>query len=116
MAMKPWSAEEIAAVAADLEYVAQKLSAVADEMRRKRLPSLVLQADAAFGVYRSTLVKLGADAETEFRDQHRCTVTGDTPRWRKNQITIATRKALKESQANVEQQGLVKQPAKKRGK
>ena len=100
MAMKPWTAEQIQSVSNDLAYAAKKFGEIADAMREKEFQELTLQADAAFGIYRSTLVKLAGDVETEFRDQYRCSQTGETPRWKINQKMIAARK--KAAPANAE--------------
>ena len=92
MAMKPWTAEQLQSVSNDLAYAAKKFGEIADAMREKEFQELTLQADAAFGIYRSTLVKLAGDVETEFRDQYRCSLTNETPRWKANQKIIAARK------------------------
>ena len=86
-----WNAEQIQSVSNDLAPAAKKFGEIADEMRAKAFPELTLQADAAFGIFRSTLVKLAGDVETEFRDQYRCSKTGETPRWKINQKMIAAR-------------------------
>ena len=95
MAMKEWSADDLEGVAEDLNFVSAKLQHIATEMRSKKFEALTLQADAAFGVYRATLVKLAGDVDTEFRDQYRCSLTGEVPRWKRNQKAIQARREAK---------------------
>lgn len=111
MAMKEWSASDLEAVADDLDFVSQQLRSVAEEMRSKEFLHLTLQADAAFGTYRSTLVKVATDVVSEFRDQYRCFKTGELPRWKRNQKIIAARKAATK---DLQSKGLVKKKAVKK--
>lgn len=113
MAMKEWSASDLEAVADDLEFVCQQLRSVSEEMRSKEFLHLTLQADAAFGTYRSTLVKVATDVVSEFRDQYRCSKTGELPRWKRNQKIIAARK---QAIGQLESAGLVKKKVKKKAK
>jgi len=118
--MKAWTATEIESVADDLEFVVARLREVSADMKRKPLKELVLQADTAFGLYRTALLKIAGDAPVELRDQFRCKQTGETPRWQLNQRTIALRKAKKAAKpANDAATGqssvpAVKKPAKKK--
>lgn len=111
--MKAWNADAIQSVADDLAYVAQKFADAAKQMREKKLEELVLQADAAFGVYRSTFMKLAGDVETEFRDQLRAKQMGTVPRWKINQKVVEARRAAK---AELKEKGLpsVKKATKKK--
>lgn len=103
MAMKEWTATELVAVADDLSYVANQLRATAAQMQEKEIHALVLQAEAAFGVYRATLVKLGGDVESEFRDQYRASQMGTLPRWKINKKIVEARKI---AQADLQAKGI----------
>jgi hypothetical protein len=121
MAMNAWTADEIELVAAELEYAASKFRSIVAEMRSKQFDALNLQAQAAFGVYTSTIVKLSGTAESEFRDQYRCAKSGETPRWKQNQIAIelrTKRNANLAAQSDLIQSppGTAKTPAKKQAK
>jgi hypothetical protein len=63
--------------------------------------------------------RFAMEIDMHFRDQIRCSVTGDTPKWQKSVNKSAYNKALKESKASVDAQGIVrksgaKRPTKKR--
>lgn len=93
MAWKAYSAAEIEAVAADMEFVAAKLRDVAAQMQGNSLPELTLQAESAFGVFRSALIKLAANAESEFRDQLTASRMGTTPGWLQSRKRVEARQA-----------------------
>ncbi len=104
----------------DIEYVAEqlgsasaKLAVVAKSMRSEKRETVHTQLEAVKNHYVRAIEKLASDIERHYKDQKRCEATGDDPEWQRSQKKTAYNKALKESQANVEQQGLVKQPAKK---
>lgn len=95
MTTKAWTAAYIRQVSDDLTFVAEKLSDVAKKMETNRFPELYLNAESAFGVYRKTLLSLAGDVEAEFREQLRCSKTGEVPSWKINQALAAARKQAK---------------------
>lgn len=95
MAMRPFTALEIESAAEELRLAAEKLKSVADDMRAKSFPQLVLQAETAFGLYCAKLMKLAVEAEGELRDQYRASLMGTTPRWKINQKMIEARREAK---------------------
>lgn len=95
MAMKPWTVSEIQSVADDMQFVADRFRAAAMEMQEKTMPTVVLQAEVAFGQYRTAFLKLAGAIESEIRDQHRAARMGTVPRWKINQKVVEARRAAK---------------------
>lgn len=110
MSMKPWNAEALEEVADDLDFVARKLREVSAEMRKSKFEALVIQADAAFTLYRRAFLRLAGSLESEFRDQFRAEKMGTVPRWKINQKVVEARRAAK---AERKEKGLEQPPTKK---
>lgn len=96
-------------VAAKLKEAGEKISRSIEMAKTAGLSELVFQIRDAEKCADGATTSANR-AELHVPDQVECAESGATPLWRKSQIRSAQNKARNEAKANVEAQGLIRQP------
>lgn len=102
MAFRPTTVNEIEYLANAFQDIADRLSSVTVKMKESQLESLVLQLDSVKKHYLPPCERLAADVEMHFRDQLRCSQSGETPMWQNSVKKSAYNKALKEAKEKLD--------------
>lgn len=100
MTYAKFTSAEIRALGDMVAMAGEKIISVANEMDKKNFGYLVIQASSATTIYGPALLNLGANMESEFKDQYDAERFKRVPRWefhsRKIEAAVARKKAKKE--------------------
>jgi len=100
-------------VADAMERNSAALRAVANSMTAESLEELFLQLPPAT-LHVHALEKATSDIHYQFRDQMRCSKTGETPAYKRKQLKNALDKEIREAKLRGETLGIVKKAAPKK--